>query len=165
MCFRSIQAEQQPVIEQRRMIDAVAVADERVGDTTKFQQPIPVRVVPGEARDFQSENDAHMGQGDFASQARKPGSFVGAGAGQPEIFVDNDHLLFGPAELTGLVGQRVLSSSGFAVVFDLAGCGLADVNIGGALDVRRFDFGGINHGSAPAAGVASFAQEAAPESR
>ena len=84
------------------MIDAVAVADERIGDAAKFQQPIPISVVPGEARDFQSENDPHMGQGNFTGQAREPGSFVGAGAGQPEVFVDNDHLLFGPTELTGI---------------------------------------------------------------
>ena len=165
MCFRSIQAEQQSVVEQRRMIDAVAVADERIGDTAKFQQPIPVSVVPRQARDFQSENDAYMGQGDFAGQARKPGSVVGAGAGQAEIFIDNDHLLFGPAELTGFVGQRVLPGGGLAVVFDLAGCGLADVNIGGPLDVRGLDFGGISHQSAPAAGVALFVQEDGPESR
>jgi hypothetical protein len=165
LCLRSIQAEQQPIIEQCRMIDTVVVADERVGDAAKLQQPIPVSVVPGEARDFQSENDPHMGQGNFTGQARKPGSFVGAGAGQSEILIDNDYLLFGPAELTGLVGQRVLSGGGFAIVFDLAGCGLADVNIGGAVDVRRSDFGGISHWSAPAAGVALFGQEAAPESR
>jgi hypothetical protein len=147
------------------MIDTIVIADERVGDAAEFQQSIPVSVVPGQTRDFQSEHDPHMGQSHFAGEARKSGSLVGPGAGQSEIFVDNDHVLFGPAELVGLVCQRVLPGGGFAVVFDLTGCGLADVNIGGALHVRGFDFGGISHRSAPAAGVALFEPVAAPESR
>jgi len=52
-------------------------------------------------------------------------------------------LLFAPAQLAGFVDQGILAGGGFAVMLDLAWRGLANVNVGGALDVRGFDFGGI----------------------
>ena len=70
---------------------------------------------------------------------------------RPEIFVDDDHLFFGPSQLAGSIGQGVLAGSGLAVVFDLARCGLANVNVSGALGCGGFDFGRISHWSAPAA--------------
>ncbi|MDQ2945138.1 MAG: hypothetical protein M3Y27_04220 [Acidobacteriota bacterium] len=54
-------------------------------------------------------------------------------------------LLLGPAQLTGPVGQGVLASGGFAVMLDLAWGGLANVDVGGALGMRGFDFGRISH--------------------
>jgi hypothetical protein len=69
LCFRSIQAEQQSVVEQRRMIDAVVIADERVGDAAEFQQSIPVSVVPGQTRDFQSDGLLPMLSGHPSSGA------------------------------------------------------------------------------------------------
>jgi hypothetical protein len=122
------------------MIDAVGVADERVGDPAQLQQAIPIGIVPGQARDFQSEDDAHVGQRDFAGQTRKAGALVDAGAGQPQVFIDDHHLLFGPAQLASPAGQSVLASGGLAIVLDLAGRGLANVNVRGTLRMRQFDF-------------------------
>ena len=147
------------------MINAVIVANESIGHTAEFQQAIPIRVVPREARNFQSENDAHVGQGDFASEASEAGALVGGGTGQPQIFVNDDYLLFGPAQLSGPIGQSVLAGSRFAVMLDLARRGLANVNAGGALGVGRFDFGGISHWSAPGTDRESLGQEGAPEPR
>ena len=130
---RALEAEQQTIVEQRRMIDAIVVANESVGDAAEFEQAIPIGVVPRQARDFQTEDDSHVGQRNFAGEASEPGSLVGAGAGEPEIFIDDDDLLLWPAELTGSIGQGVLAGGGFAVMLDLARCGLANVNVGGAL--------------------------------
>ena len=82
------------------MIDAIVVANESIGDAAEFEQAIPIGVVPRQARDFQTENDSHVSQRHFAGEASEPGAFVGAGAGEPEIFIDDDDLLFGPAELS-----------------------------------------------------------------
>ena len=90
-----------------------------------------------------------MSQGDFAGEASEPGALVGGGAGQSQIFVDDHHVLLGPSQLASLIGQGVLAGGGFAVVFNLSWCGLANVNVGGALGVREFDFGWISHWSAP----------------
>ena len=86
------------------MINAVIVPNESIGHAAEFQQAIPIRVVPRQARNFQSENDAHVSQGDFAGEASEPGALVGGGTGQPQIFITDEHLLFGPTQLSGPVG-------------------------------------------------------------
>ena len=78
-----------------------------------------------------------MSQRDFAGQASEAGALVGRGAGQAEVFVDDDHLLLGPTQLASPIGQGILASCGFAVVLDLAWRGLANVNVGGALQCVR----------------------------
>jgi hypothetical protein len=77
----ALEAEQKAIVEQRRVIDAVVVANESIGDAAQFEQAIPVGVVSSQARHFQSEDDAHVSQRDFAGEASKPGALVGAGAG------------------------------------------------------------------------------------
>jgi hypothetical protein len=41
----SFEAEQQAIIEHCRMIDAIAIADERVGDTAEIEQAVPIGLV------------------------------------------------------------------------------------------------------------------------
>jgi hypothetical protein len=74
---RALKTEQQAVVEQRWVIDAIVIADERIGDAAQFQQAIPIGIVSRQAGDFQSEHDAYMGQCDFTGEAGKPGGFVG----------------------------------------------------------------------------------------
>ena len=119
------------------MIDAVVVANESIGDSAEFEQAIPICVVPRQTRNLQTENDSHVSKRDFAGEASEPGALVGGGTGQPQIFIDDDHLLFGPTELRGPIRQGVLAGGRFAVMLDLAGRGLADVNVGRALGVRQ----------------------------
>src|SRR5947209_20562389 len=147
------------------MINAIVVANESIGRAAEFQQAIPIRVVAREARNFQPENDAHVSEGDFAGEASEPGALVGGGTGQPQIFIDDDYLLFGPTQLSGPVGQGGLARGRFAVMLRLAPRGLANVDTGGALGVRRFDFGGIKHWSAPGSRRGLLGQGGAPESR
>jgi hypothetical protein len=74
-----------------------------------------------------------VSQGNFAGEASKPGTFIGAGTGQSQVLIDDDYLLLAPAELTDFVGQGVLAGGGFTVMLDLARRGLANINEGGAL--------------------------------
>ena len=89
-----------------------------------------------------------MSQGHFTGHASKSRTFVGAGAGEPKVFINDDHLLLAPAELTGFVGQGVLARGGFAIAFDLRRRGLPQVDEGRSLGMSRLDFGGISHRSA-----------------
>src|SRR6266404_1164395 len=50
----AFESEQKAVIEQAWMIETVQVTDQRVGDATQFQQPIPLGVVARNARSFQT---------------------------------------------------------------------------------------------------------------
>ena len=162
---RALESQQKSIVEQRRMINAIVVANESIGDAAEFQQAIPIRVVPREARNFQSEHDTDVSQGDFAGEASESGAPVSGGAGQSQIFIDDDDLPFGPTQLSGPIGQGVLAGSRFAVMLDLARGGLANVNTGGALGVGEFGFGGISHWFAPGADRESLGQEGAPGSR
>ena len=86
-----------------------------------------------------------MGQCDFAGEACKSGARVRAGTGKSEIFVDDHHLSLGPTQLAGALSQGVWAGGGLAIMLDLTGCGLANVDVGGALLMRQFDFGRISH--------------------
>src|SRR5436309_8264958 len=50
LCFAhgALEAEEQTIIEQRRMINTIVVTDERIGEAAELQQTIPVGVVPGQ---------------------------------------------------------------------------------------------------------------------
>ena len=127
---RTLEAEQQTIIEESRMIDTIVVANESVGEAAEFEQAIPVGVVPRQARDFETKDDSHMAQCNFAGHASESRSIVSAGAGEPEVFVDDDDLVPLPAELTGFLTQGVLSRGGFPVVFDLGQSRLANIDQG-----------------------------------
>jgi hypothetical protein len=131
----SIQTQEQAVVEQRRMINAIVVANESIGDAAQFEQAIPVGIVACQPGDLQTEHDSHVGHGHFAGQAGEAGTFLDAGTREAEIFIEDDDLLFGPAQLAGAIGERILAGGGFAILFHLRRCGLAKVNKGGALQM------------------------------
>ena len=45
----ALQPQQQPVIEHRRVIEAVAIADQRVGEAGEIDEAIPFGIVAGQA--------------------------------------------------------------------------------------------------------------------
>src|SRR5712691_6285958 len=45
LAHSALEPEQEPIIEQRRMIDAVGIADQRVGETAQIDEAVPVSVV------------------------------------------------------------------------------------------------------------------------
>src|SRR6266436_3453931 len=69
-----------------------------------------------------------MAEGNFRGQACEAGTLGESGAGHAQVFVDDDHLFFGPTQLAGFLDQSILASCGFAVVLDLRRTRLADVD-------------------------------------
>ena len=86
------------------MIDAVGVADQRIGEAAQFDEAMPVGVVARQARDLEPEHEADVGERDFGGQSGEPRSRDKAGAGEPEVLVDDDDAIGGPAEFPGLGG-------------------------------------------------------------
>src|SRR6516165_4587652 len=82
-------SEQQSIVEHRRVINAIGIADERVGEAAEIEQAIPIGVVAGEARDLKTEHDPHMPKRDFRREARKAAAFDATGAGDAKVFVDD----------------------------------------------------------------------------
>src|SRR5207302_1296051 len=77
---RALQTKQQAIVKQRRMVDAVAIADKGVGNAAQLQQAIPVGIVPRQAGDFQAKHDSHVSERHFAGEAEEAGALVRAGA-------------------------------------------------------------------------------------
>src|ERR1700739_2246895 len=88
-----------------------------------------------------------MAEGNFRGQACEAGTLGESGAGHAQVFVDDDHLFFGPTQLAGLLDQSILASCGFAVVLDLRRTRLANVDKSRALDMTGLYFARIIHDS------------------
>ena len=103
------------------MIDAVRVADERVGHRAQVQQAIPIGVIPCQARDLKPQDDANVRERYFGSHACEAIALMRCRAREAEIVVDDDDPVGGPAQLLGAFFERVLSSGGLAILLDLPG--------------------------------------------
>src|SRR5215469_16260918 len=90
-----------------------------------------------------------MAEGYFCNHACEAGTFSESGAGHPQVFVDDDHLFFGPTQLAGFLDRSILASRGFAIVLDLRRTRLANVDESRALDMTGFYFARIIHDSFP----------------
>ena len=117
----AFQPEQEPVVEQRRVIDPVRIADQGVGEAAQVDEPIPVGIVAGQSGHLQAQDQTDVSKGDLGGQPGKARSRDCAGAGQTEVLVDDDNPIGRPAKLTGLMRQGVLSIGRLAVVLDLGG--------------------------------------------
>jgi hypothetical protein len=88
-----------------------------------------------------------MGECHFGGEPGKTGASHGAGAGKTEILIDDDDPFGGPAERAGLAGECVLPVGRFAIVLDLGGARLAQIDDGLARQMARRDLGALIHGS------------------
>ena len=77
----------------------------------------------------------------------KPERVAGSAARQAQVFINDDDPFGGPAELTSLAGERVLPFSRFAIVLDLSGAGLPQIDDSMAREMARRDFAALIHGS------------------
>src|ERR1700681_2819758 len=96
-----------------------------------------------------------MAEGNFRGQACEAGTLGESGAGHTQVFVDDDHLFFGPTQLAGFLEQSILASCGFAVVLDLRRTRLANVDESCALNMTGFYFARVIHDSFPSAAASS----------
>ena len=114
------------------MIDAVGIADERVGEAAEVDQAVPVGIVAGEAGDFETEHDPDMSERNVRRKPRETTTLNNAGTGHAEVLVEDDNLLHRPAECGRPGGQRILTLRRFAIVLDLGGRGLSNIHKGSA---------------------------------
>ena len=129
------------------MVNPVAVAHQSVRDAAEIEEAIPVGIVARHPGDFQTEHNAGVAECDFCGQACEPRTFGESRARHSQVFVNEDHLFFRPTQLAGFLDQRILPSGGFAVVLDLCGAGLTNVDEGRALGMTGFYFARIIHRS------------------
>ena len=132
----ALQAEQQPVVEVGRVIQAVLVADQRARHGADLQQPVPVGVVAGQPGHLQTQHDPGPAHADLGDQALEALPVGGRGAGLALVGIDGDDVLGRPAQRDRFLPQRVLAGGGLGVGQHLPQRGLAHIQVGGAGQVR-----------------------------
>ena len=65
---RALEAQKKAVVEVGRIVHAIFVKDERVGQSADFQQPMPVGIVSGQAGYFQPHDDPRASHADIGHQ-------------------------------------------------------------------------------------------------
>ena len=104
-----LEPEQQPVVELARVVEAVLVQDQRLGERADLEQPVPIGVVAGEAGDLEPEHDPGPADPDLPDEALEALAVGGGGARAALVLVDHDDLLGRPAERDRALAERVLA--------------------------------------------------------
>src|SRR5947207_14290035 len=97
------------------MIDAVGIANERVGETAEIEQAIPIGVVASKAGHFETEHDADVSECYFGGETGEAAAFDDARAGQAEVFVNHDDLLRWPAKRGCVVHPGIMEFHGLSL--------------------------------------------------
>ena len=145
----ALHAQHQAVVEQRRMIDAIAIADQRVSEAAEVDEAVPIGIVACQARHFETEDDADMPERDFRREPGEARAFDGAGARPAEVFIDDNDLRRRPAERGSLGSQGILALRRLAIVLNLRSRGLAKINVSCATEMRGADLGDVTHRAPP----------------
>src|SRR5215471_5268704 len=130
----AFQAEQQPVVDQSRIVDAVLVDDQAVHEGAEFQQRVPISPVAGQPRRLDRQYRAGRAGADRREQTLETGTQLTTARPAKIIVNDNDVL---PAERVRTRHQGVLSASALGVVEQLIRRRLPDVDISLARQVLR----------------------------
>src|SRR5215831_6161829 len=146
---RAFETEQKPIVEERGMIDAVGIANERVGQAGEVDETMPIGIIAGEPRDLEAEHKTHPCERHFGGEVGKARSRHRARTGEAEIFVNDNDPILRPAELTGLARERILPFGRFAIVLDLSGAGLTQIDDSLARQVARGDLAALIHRASP----------------
>ena len=139
LAHRALEPEQQPIVVERRVIDAVAVGDQRAGQSADLEQMVPVAARSGETRDLEPEHQAHTAEPDLGHHPLEARPAFGRGAGAAEIVVDDADAWPRPAQPAGAFGQPILQCRGLAVLLELLQRGLADVDDGQPVKMAGLD--------------------------
>ena len=89
---------------------------------------MPIPAGARQPRHLDPEHEADLAEADFGDQPLKAQASLDAGAGAPEIVVDDDDLLPQPAVLRRPIRERVLQPGRLLMALNLLNRGLADVD-------------------------------------
>jgi hypothetical protein len=148
LAHRSLEPEEEAIVELAQIIDALGVDDEGVHQAAEVQELIPVAIVAGQVRDFESHHGPGAAQTDFSHEPLKARATGGTRARLAKVVI-NDHDL-APAHRAGVIGQVVLPAAAFGVMANLIESGLPDVNEGGPGEMLRTNLFTRPHGLPPA---------------
>jgi hypothetical protein len=108
LAHRALEPEQQAIIVDRRVENAVTVGDERVEQGADLEQLVPVAAGAGEPGHLDPEYQADATKADLGDQPLKSRPGLGRSTGPAQIIVDDHDPLRHPAKLLGAFDQGVL---------------------------------------------------------
>ena len=118
LAHRSFEAQQEPIIEDARIVDAIWIDHESAYQAAEFDEMMPVSTVTCQARSLNAKQGANLSRADFRNQMLESGAFHLAGPRTSKILVDYLDLL--EAQLPSVVGQAILPALAFLVVNHLS---------------------------------------------
>src|SRR5271167_5265113 len=124
---RTLEPEEQPVVEVPGIIDAILVEDQRAGECGEFEESMPVGVIAGEPGYFEAEHDARVTECHLADEFLEAVAVLGVCAGDAKVAVDRADALDRPAKRHRALTKRILALGALRVLEDLAQRRLADV--------------------------------------
>src|SRR3712207_3187738 len=86
---RPLEAEEEASVLGRRVVDAVAIADETAAVAAEVEQRVPVGAVPGQPGDLVGEHDADLAEADARDEVLEARAVRGGGAALAEVAVDD----------------------------------------------------------------------------
>jgi hypothetical protein len=135
-------SQEQAIVVLGRIINAILVDDEGIGQTTDLDETIPVAARTGQARGFQAQDGADAAKPDLGHEVLEAVASQDGGPGVALVLVDDVDPPLGPSELLGAASQVVLAGGAGDVVADLHGGRLADIDQGLAVEMLAADLEG-----------------------
>jgi len=81
-----------------RIVDAVFIEDQCIGERTDLQQPVPVGGVPRQSRNFKAQNNSGAPEANLRHQPLKAFAVCRGSSRLTQIVINDDDAIFGPAE-------------------------------------------------------------------
>lgn len=101
LAHRPLEAQQQAIVVEAGVIDALFIDDQGLGQGADFQEPIPVATRASRAGDLEAEAGARAPEADFGDEELEAIPVGARGPRVPLILIDDGNLRRGPPEIPG----------------------------------------------------------------
>ena len=139
LAHRPLQPQQQPVVVDPRVVDAVRIGEQHPRQRAQLQELVPVPAGPRQARHLDPEDDARTSHRDLRDEPGKALPGIGRRGRHAKVVVDHQDLGTRPAQRHGPLGQRILQPRRLRMLKHLLPAGLADVDDRSPAQVIRAD--------------------------
>jgi len=85
----SLEPQKETVVEVVGVVKSIVVKDQSLAHRAEFEKSMPVAVIPGQARDFEAENDPSPSKADLGDQFLEPFAVPGRGPGKSHMHGSN----------------------------------------------------------------------------
>jgi hypothetical protein len=114
LCFRSIQAKEQTIIYDIRIVDSIEIHHDSCDHPAQLDQMMPVAAIACQSRSLNAKDSAHFAAAHFGHQMLESWALDKSRSRAPQIFVYHGDLL--ETQLAGTIHQPILATLAFLVM-------------------------------------------------